>query len=218
MKLGLEHSYATELEGFYAEVEPGKVSEAELLLLNRTLAGELGLDLEAIDGRGGALAFSGAELPEDARPIAQVYAGSQFGHFNPQLGDGRALLLGEKIDRDGKRRDLQLKGSGRTPFSRGGDGLAALGPVLREYLMAEALHALGIPTTRALAVCSTGEMVLRERALPGGIYASDVRDDVARVPLLGRIPVLGALFRHRAQRAQRSELVVYITPRVVGGS
>jgi len=133
------------------------------------LAEELGLDAGALDSEEGAKIFAGNETPEGAMPLAQAYAGHQFGGFSPRLGDGRALLLGEVIDRSGCRRDIQLKGSGPTPFSRAGDGRAALGPVLREYLMGEAMHALGIPTTRALAAVVTGEPVYRETALPGAV-------------------------------------------------
>ena len=139
------------------------------LFFNAPLADELGLDVAALGGAAGADVFAGNEVPEGAEPIAQAYAGHQFGGFSPQLGDGRAILLGEVIDRTGRRRDIPLKGSGRTPFSRGGDGKAALGPMLREYLIGEAMHALGIPTTRALAVVATGQLVLRETVLPGAV-------------------------------------------------
>jgi len=151
---------------------PWKASEAprpKLIRFNRGLAEELGLDVAALDTDEGALIFSGQQLPEGVNTIAQAYAGHQFGGFSPQLGDGRALLLGEVIDKQGKRRDIAFKGSGRTPFSRGGDGKAALGPVLREYIIGEAMHALGIPTTRALAAVTTGEFVRRERNLPGAV-------------------------------------------------
>src|SRR6185436_12721357 len=126
-------------------------------------------DGNALDSDHGARIFAGNAQPEGAIPLAQAYAGHQFGGFVPQLGDGRALLLGEVIDRYGRRRDIQLKGSGRTPFSRAGDGRAALGPVLREYLIGEAMHALGIPTTRALAAVMTGERIYRESTLPGAV-------------------------------------------------
>jgi uncharacterized protein YdiU (UPF0061 family) len=165
-----DNSYARALEGFYVAQSAARVPAPRLLKLNRALAGELGLNADALDGPLGAAIFSGNQLPEGAKPIAQAYAGHQFGGFSPQLGDGRALLLGEVIDTLGQRRDIAFKGSGRTPFSRGGDGKAALGPVLREYLMGEAMHALGIPTTRALAAVSTGEHVLREAGpLPGAV-------------------------------------------------
>ena len=140
-----------------------------LLFLNHSLAAELGLDVTSLDGPAGAATFAGNTLPDGAEPLAQAYAGHQFGGFSPQLGDGRALLLGEVIDRQGRRRDIALKGSGRTPFARAGDGKAAVGPMLREVLVGEAMHALGIPTTRALAVVATGEPVYREHALPGAV-------------------------------------------------
>jgi uncharacterized protein YdiU (UPF0061 family) len=140
-----------------------------LLHLNRSLADELGFDADALDEAALAALFAGHAVPDGAQPIAQAYAGHQFGGFSPQLGDGRALLLGEVIDRLGRRRDIAFKGSGRTPFSRGGDGKAAVGPMLREVIIGEAMHALGIPTTRALAVVATGETVVREQALPGAV-------------------------------------------------
>jgi serine/tyrosine/threonine adenylyltransferase len=164
-----DNTYARELEGFYAPWPPDTVPAPLLLRLNVSLAEELGLDVGALDAGRTARVFSGNEPPAGATPIAQAYAGHQFGGFSPQLGDGRALVLGEVIDRHGHRRDIALKGSGRTPFSRGGDGKAAVGPVLREYLIGEAMHALGIPTTRALAAVGTGEIVARERPLPGAV-------------------------------------------------
>ena len=164
-----DNTYARDLPGFYAECRPAKVRSPVLLFFNRSLAEELRLDLDGLDAEALAAMFSGNQLPEGARPIAQAYAGHQFGQFNPQLGDGRALLIGEVIDRHGRRRDIALKGSGRTPFSRRGDGKAAVGPMLREVLIGEAMHALGIPTTRALAVVATGEPVYRERTLPGAV-------------------------------------------------
>jgi uncharacterized protein YdiU (UPF0061 family) len=165
-----DNSYARDLNGFYAPWPAAQVPSPVLLKLNHALAAELGLDATALDGPLGGAIFSGNLAPPGATPIAQAYAGHQFGGFSPQLGDGRALLLGEVIDRQGQRRDIALKGSGRTPFSRGGDGKAALGPVLREYLMGEAMHALGIPTTRALAAVATGEQVLRDTgSLPGAV-------------------------------------------------
>ena len=142
-----DNTYARELEGFYVTWKAAQVARPSLAKFNRELAQELGLDADALDSEEGARIFAGNEIPEGAAPLAQTYAGHQFGGFVPQLGDGRALLLGEVIDRNGRRRDIQLKGSGPTPFSRAGDGRAALGPVLREYLIGEAMHALGIPTT-----------------------------------------------------------------------
>ena len=168
-RFAFDNTYARELEGFYVPWKAAQVARPRLVKLNRELAEELGLDAGALDSEEGARIFAGNETPEGAVPLAQAYAGHQFGGFVPQLGDGRALLLGELIDRNGRRRDIQLKGSGRTPFSRNGDGRAALGPVLREYLIGEAIHALGIPTTRALAAVLTGEPVYREGALPGAV-------------------------------------------------
>ena len=150
---------------------PDSAPNPRLLAFNDALATELGLDPAVLRSEHGAAIFSGNEIPAGANPLAQAYAGHQFGGFVPQLGDGRALLLGEVIDGAGQRRDIQLKGSGRTRFSRGGDGRAAVGPVLREYLVSEAMHALGIPTTRALAAVATGETVLREAPLPGAVLA-----------------------------------------------
>jgi len=168
--LRFDNTYARDLPGFYVSWKPAAVPAPRLLHFNHALAGELGLDLTSFGGPGGAAAlFAGNVLPEGAEPLAQAYAGHQFGNFSPQLGDGRALLLGEVVDRHGARRDIALKGSGRTPFSRGGDGKAAVGPMLREVLIGEAMHALGIPTTRALAVAATGETVRREASLPGAV-------------------------------------------------
>ncbi len=165
-----DNSYARVLPGTFLPVQPAPAPDPHLLVLNRQLAAELGLDPAALEPEAAQI-FSGNQLPDGAEPIAQAYAGHQFGGFSPQLGDGRALLLGEVIDRSGRRRDIQLKGSGRTPFSRGGDGKAAVGPMLREYLIGEAMFALGIPTTRALAVVATGAPVLREVELPGAVLA-----------------------------------------------
>ncbi len=164
-----DNSYARDLPGFSVAWKPAPVPAPRLLFLNRELAAELGLDAETLGGELGAAIFAGNLVPEGAEPIAQAYAGHQFGGFSPQLGDGRALLLGEVVDRHGQRRDIAFKGSGRTPFSRGGDGKAALGPMLREVLIGEAMHALGIPTTRALAVAATGEPVYRDATLPGAV-------------------------------------------------
>ncbi|MFT3666735.1 protein adenylyltransferase SelO [Piscinibacter sp.] len=166
---GFDHSYARELPGASVAWQPAPAAAPRLLFFNDALADELGLDARALREADAAALFCGNTLPSDAQPVAQAYAGHQFGGFSPQLGDGRALLLGELIDRDGRRRDIAFKGSGRTPFSRGGDGKAAVGPMLREVLIGEAMHALGIPTTRALAVVATGEPVLRDRPLPGAV-------------------------------------------------
>jgi len=166
----LENSYARLPGHFYARVEPAAVPAPALLAWNGPLAAELGLDALGGDEERLARLFGGNELPPGAEPIALAYAGHQFGRFVPQLGDGRAVLLGERVDASGRRRDIQLKGSGRTPFSRMGDGKSSLGPVIREYLVSEAMHALGVPTTRALAAVATGERVFREEALPGGVF------------------------------------------------
>src|SRR3984957_17087550 len=162
-------SYADLPERFFARVDPVPVAKPQLLRFNHALGAELGLGYGGLDAEALAGLFSGNVMPQGAEPIAMAYAGHQFGHFVPQLGDGRAVLLGEALDGAGVRRDIQLKGSGRTRFSRGGDGRAALGPVLREYLVSEAMHAMGIPTTRALAAVATGEPVFREAALPGAV-------------------------------------------------
>src|SRR3984957_19031717 len=161
--------YADLPERFFARVDPMPVAKPQLLRFNHALGAELGLGYGGLDAEALAGLFSGNVMPQGAEPIAMAYAGHQFGHFVPQLGDGRAVLLGEVLDGAGVRRDIQLKGSGRTRFSRDGDGRAALGPVLREYLVSEAMHALGIPSTRALAAVATGETVFREGPLPGAI-------------------------------------------------
>jgi len=164
-----DNSFARALPGFYVPWKPAPVPAPRLLFLNHPLAEELGLDAATLDGPDGAALFTGNAVPGGAEPLAQAYAGHQFGGFSPQLGDGRALLLGEVLDRRGRRRDIAFKGSGPTPFSRGGDGKAAVGPMLREVLIGEAMDALGIPTTRALAVAATGEPVYRDRALSGAV-------------------------------------------------
>jgi serine/tyrosine/threonine adenylyltransferase len=164
-----DNTYARELPGLAVPWQPRHVEAPSMLWFNRGLADELQLDAETLAGERGAAIFAGNEVPEGATPIAQAYAGHQFGGFSPSLGDGRALLLGEVLDRQGRRRDIAFKGSGPTPFSRGGDGRAAVGPVLREVIIGEAMHALGIPTTRALAAVATGEPVFREGTLPGAV-------------------------------------------------
>jgi uncharacterized protein YdiU (UPF0061 family) len=171
LRFGFDNSYARLPERFFARVTPTPVAAPRLLRLNAALAEELGLDPVALSGEAGAAIFAGNALPEDAAPIAMAYAGHQFGGFTPQLGDGRAILLGEVIGRDGARRDIQLKGSGPTPFSRRADGRAAVSHVLREYVISEAMAALGIPTTRTLAVVATGEPIYRETPLPGAVMA-----------------------------------------------
>lgn len=164
MKAVFDNSYSRLPSNMYAEVSPTPVGNPALIIRNDALARDMGITLED----GDSAIFAGNTIPDGATPIAQLYAGHQFGNWNPQLGDGRAVLLGEIVN-DTKRFDVQLKGSGQTPFSRGGDGRAWLGPVLREYLVSEAMHALGVPTTRALAAVTTGEPVVRETVLPGAV-------------------------------------------------
>ncbi|MDO9711851.1 protein adenylyltransferase SelO [Paracraurococcus lichenis] len=164
-----DNSYARLPERFHVRMPPTPVAAPRLVRVNHGLAALLGVDAAALESPEGVAVLAGNAVPEGAEPLAQAYAGHQFGGFVPQLGDGRAILLGEVVGRDGVRRDVQLKGSGPTPFSRRGDGRAALGPVLREYIVSEAMFALGIPTTRSLAAVTTGEAVYRETALPGAV-------------------------------------------------
>lgn len=166
--MNLDNSYAQLPERFFESFNPAMVPAPTLLAWNQELAEELGLGNLGNDEALAQL-FSGNELPDGSMPVALAYAGHQFGQFVPRLGDGRAVLLGDVVDRHGRRRDIQLKGSGRTPFSRGGDGKSSLGPVIREYVVSEAMYALGVPTTRALAAVMTGERVYRELPLPGGV-------------------------------------------------
>ena len=172
----LDDSFARELVGLHEPWQAEPVADPSLVIVNDSLAGELGLDVEALRSPAGVAILAGNDAPADVTTVAQAYAGHQFGGYSPRLGDGRALLLGEFVDDGGARRDLHLKGSGRTPFARGGDGRAALGPMLREYVIAEAMYALGIPTTRALAVVATGDTILREvdgrvTDVPGAVLA-----------------------------------------------
>jgi uncharacterized protein YdiU (UPF0061 family) len=167
--IALSSRYAALPEHYFARLRPTPVARPRLIQFNRALGEELGLDTRDLDDEQLAAIFSGNLVPEGANPIAMAYAGHQFGVFVPQLGDGRAILLGEVRDKSGHWRDVQLKGSGRTPYSRSGDGRAALGPVLREYLVSETMHQFGIPTTRSLAAVGTGEAVYREERLPGAI-------------------------------------------------
>jgi serine/tyrosine/threonine adenylyltransferase len=169
ISFGFANTYARLPERFYARIDPTPVAAPCLVKLNMELARTLDLDPNALASEQGVEFLAGNRVAFGSEPLAQAYAGHQFGHFVPQLGDGRANLLGEVIARDGQRYDIQLKGSGRTPFSRGGDGRAALGPVLREYIVSEAMAALGVPTTRALAAVATGERVLRDMPLPGAV-------------------------------------------------
>lgn len=169
MILPFDNSYARLPERFYARVPPSPAPAPRLIRLNEALARHLGLDPAWLATPDGVAMLAGNRIVEGSEPIATAYAGHQFGNFVPQLGDGRAILLGEVVDRNGRRRDIQLKGAGQTPFSRRGDGRAALGPVLREYVVSEAMAALGIPTTRALAAVMTGDAVVRETILPGAV-------------------------------------------------
>ncbi len=167
-----DNSYARELEGLFEPWQADQVPAPKLLVLNRVLAGELDVDADVLASDEGVAVLVGNTVAEGSRPIALAYSGHQFGNYSPRLGDGRALLLGELIDSRGQRRDLHLKGSGRTRFSRGGDGKAAVGPMLREYVISEAMHALGVPTTRSLAVVATGERIARDTGmLPGAVLA-----------------------------------------------
>jgi len=179
MQPNLSDQYASLPDAFYARVDPTPVAQPRVIALNSALAKSLGIDLDWLHSADGLAVLSGKKVLPDSQPIAQAYAAHQFGNWVPQLGDGRAHLLGEIETPDGRIRDLQLKGSGRTPYSRGGDGRSSIGPAVREYLATEAMAALGIPTTRALAVISSGEDVMRERPEPGGIMcrvaASHVR-------------------------------------------
>ncbi|MEO7242045.1 MAG: protein adenylyltransferase SelO [Variovorax sp.] len=222
--LTFDNSYARTLEGFSVPWRPEAAPAPKSSFFNEALALELGLDAAALEGEAGVALFAGNTVPEGAEPIAQAYAGHQFGGFSPQLGDGRAVLLGEVIDRAGVRRDIALKGSGRTPFSRGGDGRAAVGPMLREVLIGEAMHALGIPTTRALAVVATGQPVHRETALPGAVLtrvaASHIRvgtfqffaarGDVDRVRQLAEYTIA----RHYPELAEAPERFLGLLERV----
>jgi uncharacterized protein YdiU (UPF0061 family) len=210
-----DNTYARLPNHFYARLDPTPVAAPRIVKVNVQLAQDLGLDADALASEHGVAIFAGNRVAEGSEPIAQAYAGHQFGHFVPQLGDGRANLLGELVSRDGRRYDIQLKGSGRTPFSRGGDGRAALGPVLREYIVSEAMAALGVPTTRALAAVTTGEQVLRDTVLPGAVLtriaASHLRVGTfqyfaARGDVEGlRILADYAIARHYPEAAQAKE-------------
>ncbi len=220
-----DNSFARELADLSVEWQPTPVREPVLLAFNETLASELGIDPAAMQSPEGLAVLAGNAVPAGAAPIAMAYAGHQFGGYSPRLGDGRALLLGEVTDVSGARRDIHLKGSGRTPFARGGDGRAAVGPMLREYLMGEAMHALGIPTTRALAVVHTGEYVAREGMLPGAVLtrvaASHIRvgtfEYAARLgnPALLRRLADHAISRHHPSAAEAEQPYVAFLESVV---
>ena len=170
MPFRFDNSYARLPGEFFTPIEPTPVSAPAMIRLNRNLATELGIDVARVDSPEGLAILSGNQLADGSEPLAMAYSGHQFGGFSPQLGDGRAILLGEVVRTDGVRQDIQLKGSGPTPFSRRGDGRSALGPVLREYIVSEAMAALGVPTTRALAAVASGDNVLREGLTPGGVF------------------------------------------------
>jgi uncharacterized protein YdiU (UPF0061 family) len=198
-----DNSYARLPEALYSRVDPVPVAKPGLAVLNEQLASELGLDPDTLL-ESGADIFAGNRIPAGAEPIAQAYAGHQFGHFT-NLGDGRAVLLGEHLTPAGTRCDIQLKGSGQTPYSRRGDGRAALGPMLREYIISEAMHALGIPTTRSLAVATTGEQIAREELLPGAVLtrvaASHIRVGTFEYAnAIGDMAALEALTQHTLAR------------------
>ncbi len=200
----LDNSYAGLSKSFFTSQKPTPVISPKLIILNYPLATSLGLNVQSLQSNDGVAVLAGNQIPEGALPIAQAYAGHQFGHFT-MLGDGRAVLLGEQITPIGKRVDIQLKGSGKTPYSRGGDGRAALGPMLREYIISEAMHALGIATTRSLAVATTGESVIRETEQPGAILtrvaASHLRVGTFQyVSKWGTVQELRALADYTLQR------------------
>ncbi len=198
-----DNSFARLSDAFYTRLDPQAVRDPALIAYNEPLGAYLGIAPASEQTR--AAVFSGNVTPKGAAPLAQLYAGHQFGNYNPQLGDGRAILLGEVCAQDGRRYDIQLKGSGRTPYSRGGDGRAWLGPVLREYVVSEAMHALGVPTTRALAATLTGEDVYRETLLPGAVLTR-VASSHLRVGTF-------QIFAHRGQIAELKQLTDYAIAR-----
>ena len=209
----LGSSFASTLPELALAWEAEVASDPELLVLNGPLAAELGLNPAWLRSPGGVQLLLGHDLPAGAKPVAPAYAGHQFGGYSPRLGDGRALLLGELVDAEGRLRDLHLKGSGRTPFARGGDGLAAVGPMLREYVVSEAMHALGVPTTRSLAVVATGRPVHRETVLPGALLTR-VAESHLRVGSFqyaratGDLDLLRRLADHAIERHHPDELAI----------
>lgn len=170
MPFAFDNSYSSLPDAFFSRVKPTAVNSPTLIQLNEDLASQLGIDVGRLNSPEGLETLAGNRIPEGSQPLAMAYSGHQFGGFSPQLGDGRAILLGEVVSRGGERYDIQLKGSGQTPYSRRGDGRSALGPVLREYIVSEAMAALGVPTTRALAAVATGEDVIRQGPEPGGVF------------------------------------------------
>ncbi|MEH3141871.1 MAG: YdiU family protein [Mycobacterium kyogaense] len=219
MSIALHDTFVRELPELALRWQAEDAPDPTLLVLNEALAAELGLDPAWLRSPDGVRLLAGVAVPAEATPVAQAYAGHQFGGFVPRLGDGRALLLGELLDTAGRVRDLHLKGSGRTPFARGGDGLAAVGPMMREYVISEAMHALGIPTTRSLSVVATGRSVYRETELPGAVlarvaashlrvgsfqYASLVAQQTKDVGVLRRLADY-AIARHHPSCAQAAQ-------------
>jgi uncharacterized protein YdiU (UPF0061 family) len=223
----LDDLFVRELDGLYQPWQAATVASPELLVLNEALAAELGVDADALRTPEGVAFLIGNATPPGTSTVAQAYAGHQFGGYSPRLGDGRALLLGEVVDGHGRRRDLHLKGSGRTPFARGGDGKAAVGPMLREYLIGEAMHALGIPTTRALAVVATGEQIARDTMLPGAVLtrvaASHLRVGTFQYAARHRDPTVlrrladHAIARHHPEAAAEPNPYLGLFERVVDG-
>ncbi|BBG02912.1 MULTISPECIES: protein adenylyltransferase SelO [Pseudonocardia] len=205
-EIAFENTFVRDLEGLYLPWEAAPAPEPRLVLFNEALAAELGLDPAALRTPEGLGLLTGTVVPESATTVAQAYAGHQFGNYSPRLGDGRALLVGELVTPSGERRDLHLKGSGRTPFARGGDGKAPLGPMLREYLVSEAMHALGVPSTRSLAVVATGEHVMRDRGPEPGAVLARTASSHLRVGTFqfaaatGEIDVLRRLAEHAIAR------------------
>ncbi|MDH3535093.1 MAG: YdiU family protein [Gammaproteobacteria bacterium] len=210
MPMQFDNSFVQLPERFYVRQSPVPVSNPELIRVNHSLADLLGIDAAWLESAEGVNVIAGNQVPEGADPIATVYAGHQFGGWNPRLGDGRAILLGEVIGKDGERYDIQLKGSGLTPFSRSGDGRAPLGPVLREYLVSEAMAALGIPTSRSLAAVTSGEAVYREQKLAGGVLVRVAKSHIRIGTLqyfasVGDIEGLKLLVEHVIARHYTSE-------------
>ena len=211
-QIPFDNSYRRLPANFFEEVLPTAVSGPRLIALNDKLAKTLGLDPQELRSPEGVEILAGKRIPEGAEPIAMAYAGHQFGNFVPQLGDGRAILLGEIVDTEGRRRDLQLKGAGPTPFSRSGDGRAALGPVLREYVVSEAMAALGVPTTRALAAVITGDMIFREMLLPGGVLTRVASSHIR----IGTFQFFGARGDETAVKALADHAIARHYPEIAG--
>lgn len=212
MTLALEHTYAQLPERFYARLSARPGAQPQLLATNEELAQSLGIDPASLSSPETLALFGGRSYPENLQPIAMAYAGHQFGGFSPQLGDGRALLLGEIVNPHGQRFDLHIKGSGRTPYSRNGDGKAALGPVLREYLVSEAMHQLGVPTTRALAALATGESVQREQTFPGGLIVRVAASHIR----VGTFEYFSARGDHEAIRILTDYAIARHAPHLLG--